>query len=102
MGAIDRMALVKNNSKTEGNVNHTHIEEQVSFRLHLVQAKSPECISSGRCVRCGCLTPDKFYESEDCEYGCYPHLLSESEWKSWKVFAESYTKADINEVTAPE
>lgn len=41
------------------------------IRTALVRTKSPECITGGKCKHCLCPTPDKFYEAEGCEHGCY-------------------------------
>lgn len=40
-------------------------------RMLLVQEKSPACIALGSCVECKCPIPDKFYEQDACEKGCY-------------------------------
>lgn len=50
------------------------MEEQVKIRMQSVFEKSPACIEKGRCVRCGCDIPDKFYEPAGCDYGCYGPL----------------------------
>jgi len=61
------------------------IEEQVAWRKRLVETVSPECIKQGKCVHCGCETPDKFYETAPCANGCYPEWLNEEEWAIQKL-----------------
>ncbi len=45
------------------------VERVVMIRETLVSIQSPECLK-GKCVDCGCPTPDKFYETDACEK-CY-------------------------------
>ena len=47
------------------------IESIVEERLEGVLKNSPKCIEKGYCIHCGCPFPDKLYEQESCEYGCY-------------------------------
>ena len=60
------------------------VMEQFDWRHKQVASKSPECILSGACVDCGCETPDKFFETMECERGCYPEWMNEQEWKEFK------------------
>jgi hypothetical protein len=47
-------------------------QQQYEWRIAQVAEKSPECISGGICVHCGCDVPEKFWERDACEAGCYP------------------------------
>lgn len=59
------------------------VMEQYNWRYGLVKQKSPECISGGACVGCGCETPDKFFESLACEGGCYPDWMEKEDWEEF-------------------
>ena len=48
-----------------------YIQSQVRERVKQVEEKSPECLE-GKCVKCGCDTPELFYADKACEGGCYP------------------------------
>lgn len=43
-------------------------------RYEAVSKTSPQCIASGKCVVCGCDVPEKFYEPDACEKGCYEKI----------------------------
>lgn len=58
-----------------------HIAQQVRLRISLVEIRSPKCLE-GKCVHCGCETPGKFYEPNACENGCYPEIMSQSDWEN--------------------
>jgi hypothetical protein len=60
-----------------------HIQEQYEMRLRLVSEKSPDCLLNGKC-KCGCDMPEKLYEPEPCEYGCYERMLNQSDWNDKK------------------
>lgn len=66
------------------------IEDQVHFRRNEVLTKSPECLNNGACIHCGCDMPDKLYESDACEAGCYP------EWKTVEEWVEFVKKSNAN------
>jgi hypothetical protein len=54
-----------------------HIKKQVEERVELVKEKSPECLS-GKCVKCGCDTPELFYADKACDGDCYPIMNHEN------------------------
>ena len=54
-------------------------ERQVLWRMNQVARESPLCLE-GACVKCGCDTPDKFWETDACSEGCYPTWKPEEEW----------------------
>jgi hypothetical protein len=60
------------------------VVEQFEWRQSLVAEKSPACILGGACVNCGCDTPDKFYETDACEVGCYPEWMDKETWEEFK------------------
>lgn len=62
----------------------SHIKEQIEERIKLVADKSPECLSGGSCVKCGCSMPEKTYEDRPCEGECYGPMLSKQEWENQK------------------
>jgi len=62
-----------------------HIKEQTVWRRLEVIKKSPTCWVAGACVQCGCLMPEKTMADMDCEYGCYPVMMSKKEWKTFKL-----------------
>ena len=36
------------------------------------------------CIHCGCDIKEKSFETQGCEEGCYPKLMSEQEWGNFK------------------
>ncbi len=61
-----------------------YLQEQVTWRINQVYFKSPNCITSGACVHCGCETPGKFYEPAACDQGCYPAIMNKEQWQAQK------------------
>lgn len=57
--------------------------EQFEWRVDRVSKVSPKCLE-GACVQCGCETPDKFWEEDSCEHGCYPTWLNKKDWERMK------------------
>ena len=58
-------------------------QEQFLWRTNMVTKRSPKCLE-GQCIHCGCDTPDKFWESAACEFGCYPQWKDPQEWADYK------------------
>ena len=56
-------------------------EEQVMYRA----IQCPECVEAGKCLACGCLTPQIFFAQHrvDAE-GRWGAFLTEPEWKKFK------------------
>lgn len=48
-----------------------YIDYVVNQRIEGVKANSPVCLTKGYCIHCGCDFPEKFYEQDECKYGCY-------------------------------
>lgn len=59
-------------------------KEQVEWRFKIVEKLSPECLENKVCKKCGCDIPAKLFESRGCEGNCYPQLMNEKEWKTFK------------------
>jgi hypothetical protein len=59
-----------------------YVERVVMIRELLVSENSPACLAMREggpsCVECGCPTPDKFYETDPCSYGCYKKWPNEN------------------------
>lgn len=53
----------------------TSTVDQIEWRVMQVAKKSPACLERAECVHCGCATPDKFWELDGCEMGCYPSWI---------------------------
>lgn len=62
-----------------------YAEDQADWRSYEILEKSPECIESGTCIHCGCDFPEKLYEEDPCEKGCYPKWKSKEEWIQFKI-----------------
>lgn len=58
-------------------------QEQFDYRVDQVAKLSPGCLN-GACIHCGCDTPEKFWEDDACEQGCYGKWMSEDEWKEFR------------------
>jgi hypothetical protein len=61
-----------------------HIYEQIIYRRTQVVANSPKCWIYGSCIECGCEILGKTMEDRGCERGCYPGMMNEKQWKSYK------------------
>lgn len=59
-------------------------KEQVEWRTEQVEKRSKECITSKACVHCHCTTPDKFWEPDPCDLGCYPEWMTKEQWAEFK------------------
>lgn len=66
-------------------VDYVYINEQVEWRRSGVEKNSPQCLKKGACVHCGCEFPDKLYEDDACEFGCYPQWLDKEQWSALKT-----------------
>jgi len=58
-------------------------QEQFDYRVDQVAKLSPGCLN-GACIHCGCDTPEKFWEDDACEQGCYGKWMSEDEWNGFR------------------
>lgn len=60
-----------------------HISEQAMYRMALCL----DCLKNGRCLKCGCKTPQLFYApmKQDDKWG---PMMSKSEWEKFKTTRE--------------
>jgi hypothetical protein len=79
-------AKVKNflGAKYRQHTSDDTVMQQFYWRQKLVVEKSPMCILSGKCVHCGCDTPDLFYGEQPCEGNCFPEWMEKEEWEDFK------------------
>lgn len=63
-----------------------HIREQFIFRLESMKLskQGSECLLKGECV-CGCAVPDLQLSDDACEHNCYPPMMDEKKWNTYKV-----------------
>jgi len=61
-----------------------HQIEQFKWRIQQVTQKSPKCLEDGKCVICGCETPQLQMASPKCEGNCYPDMMDADAWKKYK------------------
>ena len=61
-----------------------HITEQSIYRASEIKKKSPICLEQSQCVHCGCSFPEKLFEQDGCEKGCYGERLNEKDWNVFK------------------
>lgn len=57
------------------------IEDIALYRQALVKDNSPQCLTNGACVKCGCTTPQLFLAAKGCKGGCYDPRPSKTEWQ---------------------
>lgn len=70
----------------------THIKEQALYRAFLCD----ECLKKGKCVECGCKTPNMFFSPKKKDSkGRWGQMLSAKEWKKFKI----ENNIDINNLT---
>lgn len=63
-------------------------DNQAEFRKYKIELLSPECISKGYCIHCKCSFPEKLYEDQGCELGCYLKWMNKKEWFKFKETKE--------------
>lgn len=56
-------------------------QEQFKYRL---QTMNRQCLSQGKCVVCGCETPQLQMVDDGCEGGCYPKMMTPEVWAQYK------------------
>ncbi len=63
-----------------------HIKEQFIWRLEkMKQSKQGQiCMAKGGCV-CGCSVPDLQLANDACEHNCYPPMMDERKWNTFKI-----------------
>lgn len=58
-----------------------HIREQANMRAN----KCPECVQAGKCVECGCKTPNMFFSPQkECSKKRWGKMLSKDDWEKMK------------------
>ena len=58
-----------------------YIKEQIDSRI---LSMKPECYSTGSCIMCGCKTTALQMADKSCDGGCYPKMLTKSQWSELK------------------
>lgn len=58
-----------------------HQMEQFVWRQQIM---NPLCLAQGKCVICGCQTPQLQMAGEACEGNCYPEMMDKKEWENYK------------------
>ncbi len=87
---IPKLSDVKN--FLEGNLNYfldieQHEAEQVLLRMYLCT----DCLQNGKCLYCGCKTPQMFYApSKKDSQGKFAAFLSKEQWEALKSNISSY------------
>lgn len=58
-----------------------HTREQILYRI----SKCPDCIEEGKCQKCGCSVPGKFFVAKSCNEGeRFPDLMDDKQWEEFK------------------
>lgn len=63
-----------------------HIREQFIFRIESMKLSEQgrECLLKQECI-CGCAVPDLQLSNDTCEGGCYPIMMDQKEWNTYKL-----------------
>lgn len=83
---INKAGLDKSRLKdypTDEEARKSKLVAQFKWRYDQVLAKSPVCLSEGKCKDCSCETPEKFWESHECQT-CYPKWMNLADWNEFK------------------
>lgn len=74
-------------SLTEYAEASNHIKEQLIWRLEMMKnnESGKQCIAKGECIHCGCGVPDLQLSDDACEGNCYPRMMNEQEWNTYKI-----------------
>ena len=72
-----------------------HIKEQFIWRLKKMEDSSQgkACLNKGECV-CGCPIPDLQLANDACEHNCYPAMMDEKKWNTFKV--QNHFQVDLH------
>lgn len=79
--------FVQGNTRLLGdklNLTPEHIKEQVEYR-------ASKCYEScyknneGKCKKCGCRVPGKWYVTESCNPDKFPDLMDKEQWEQYKI-----------------
>lgn len=73
-----------------------YIKEQFIWRLHKMSLSKDgqQCINKKECIHCGCAVPDLQLTNDACEGNCYPPMMDEKKWNSYKKL--NHIKIDLN------
>lgn len=64
------------------NLVRKHIQEQVAYRAHICRN---DCAVKGKCVKCGCSLPGKWFVGPSCNKGeRFPDLMNPHDWEKYK------------------
>lgn len=78
------------------NLLDAHTREQVEYRASICYES---CFkgNEGRCEKCGCKVPGKWYVKESCNNGeKFPDLMSKEDWEVYKQALEVKNIIDAN------
>lgn len=72
-----------------------HIKEQFVWRLHMMSlsTQGQTCLANGECV-CGCAVPDLQLANDACEHNCYPEMMDEKKWNTYKI--QNHFQVDLD------
>ena len=64
-----------------------YIKEQFIWRLDMMKKSKDgrQCIAKGECIHCGCGIPDLQLSDDACEGNCYPPMMDEKKWNTFKI-----------------
>lgn len=102
------MASILNDTENfiVGNINYlnrdnlpVHILQQVELRKMLCAP----CLSNGKCLHCGCKTPNMFYSPSKVDSeGKFAEFLNANQWNALVNNIDTYYKFIKENVTTPE
>lgn len=59
-----------------------HIQEQVLYRADICKN---DCAKRGKCIKCGCSVPGKWFANISCNKGeRFPNLMDRIKWEKYK------------------
>lgn len=72
-----------------------HVKEQFIWRLEMMKLskQGQECLAKGVCL-CGCDVPDLQLANDACEGNCYPEMMDEKQWNTFKI--KNHFNVDLN------
>jgi hypothetical protein len=79
-------AFIQGNLRMLGdkfNALDEHLKEQVAYRASMC---SKSCLedNGGKCIKCGCSVPGKWYATASCNPEKFPDLMNQEEWSKYK------------------
>ena len=63
-----------------------HVREQFIWRINQMEnsKQGRRCLIQGECM-CGCAVPDLQLADDACEGNCYPAMMDEKKWNTFKI-----------------